>query len=258
MFIDSHTHLYSKDFEADFQEVMEQILRSDVRLMVIPGVDVHSIEPIQKLCETYPQYCFPAIGLHPTEVKSDFGEQLQTIRQHLNRSHYYAIGETGLDYYWDTTFKAEQIKAFRAQIDFAIEFQRPLIVHSRDAFEDTLSILSEYKEHAISGVIHCFSGTVEQAQKAVQSGFYLGIGGGVTFKNSKLPDVVANIDLQHLLLETDAPFIAPHPYRGTRNDSRYIPLIAQRIADIKHVSIDIVAEQTTQNALQLFNLPQPI
>jgi TatD DNase family protein len=224
--------------------------------MVIPGVDKHSIPAVQSLCDAYPSHCFPAIGLHPTEVKTDCQEQLRIIRQHLNTSPYYAVGETGLDYYWDMTLQAEQVFAFQTQIELAIEYNLPLIIHSRKAFNDTLAIIQQYSEHSIRGVLHCFSEGVEQAQQATALGFYLGIGGVVTFKNSNLWEVVKAIDLNYLLLETDAPYITPHPHRGTRNDSSYIPLIAQRIAEIKQIPIETVAEQTTQNALRLFNLPQ--
>ncbi len=254
IFADSHTHFYFEDYKQDLQETFDRALQAGVQYMIIPNVDSSTIAPVLEICKQFPQHCFPAIGLHPTDVKENYKMELDAVLNAANSRHYYAIGEAGLDLYHDKTFLSEQIEAFEVQIQLAKEKKLPLIIHSRDAFEETMKTLKRFDDGSLRGVFHCFTGSVEQAKRIVDLGFYLGIGGVVTFKNSKLWQVVEAIGIDHLLLETDAPFITPHPYRGTRNESAYIPLIAQRIAEIKNIPIETVAKKTTEQTLQLFGI----
>ncbi|MDR2907437.1 MAG: TatD family hydrolase [Bacteroidales bacterium] len=254
IFADSHTHFYFEDYKPDLQASFDRAIGAGVQYMVIPNVDSSTIAEVSRICDTFPKNCFPAIGLHPTDVKEDYKTELETMLNAADARRYYAIGETGLDLYHDKTFLAEQIEAFDAQIQLAKAKNLPLIIHSRDAFEETMKILKRHKDQSLRGVFHCFTGSVEQAKRIVDLGFYLGIGGVVTFKNSKLWQVVEAIGLEHILLETDAPFIAPHPHRGTRNEPSYIPIIAQRIAEIKNIPIETVSEKTTEQTLKLFGI----
>ncbi|GHV35571.1 TatD family hydrolase [Bacteroidia bacterium] len=258
MFIDSHTHLYFDNYQNDIESVMARCLENDVQKCVIAGVSSDTIAPIIELCRQFPNICYPCIGLHPTDVKENYLEELKIVEEELQKQPYYAVGETGLDYYWDKTFEKEQKDAFVQQILLAQKHDLPLIIHSRDAFEDTVEVLEprikNQKSRKKAGVFHCFSGTVEQAKQVIEMGFYIGIGGVVTFKKNQLVDVVKEIDLQHIVLETDAPFLAPTPYRGQRNESAYIPIIAQKVAEIKGISIEEVADITTSNAEILFGI----
>ncbi|MDR2511087.1 MAG: TatD family hydrolase [Bacteroidales bacterium] len=254
MFIDSHTHLYFDDYQNDIEDVMARCLKNNVQKCVIAGVSNETIVPIIELCKQFPNICYPCIGLHPTDVKENYLEELKIIEDELQKRKYYAVGETGLDYFWDKTFEKEQKDAFVQQILLAQKYNLPLIIHSRDAFEDTVDILEPRvkSQKPRQGVFHCFSGTVEQAKKVVEMGFYIGIGGVVTFKKNQLVDVVKEIDLQYILLETDAPFLAPVPYRGQRNESSYIPIIAQKVAEIKGICIEEVTKITTSNSENCF------
>jgi TatD DNase family protein len=254
IFADSHIHFYFDDFKDDLQQCFDRAIESGVKYMVIPNVDSDTIEPVSEICDLFPNNCFPSIGLHPTHVNANYKTDLKIMLNAVNKRRYYAVGEAGLDLYHDKTFFLEQIEVFEAQIQLAKEKNLPLIIHSRDAFEDTIKVLKRFDDGTLRGVFHCFSGSVEQAKRIVDMGFYLGIGGVVTFKNSKLWQVVEAFDLEHILLETDAPFIAPDPYRGKRNEPAYIPLIAQRIATIKNVPLEVVAEKTTSQTLKLFNI----
>jgi len=254
IFADSHIHFYFKDFQEDLQECFDRAIDAGVKYMIIPNVDSDTIQPVSEICERFPKHCFPAIGLHPTHVNENYKTDLQIMLATANERHYCAVGEAGLDLYHDKTFFSQQVEVFETQIQLAKDKNLPLIIHSRDAFEETMEVLKRFDDGSLRGVFHCFTGTVEQAKRIVDSGFYLGIGGVVTFKNSKLWEVVDAIDLEHILLETDAPFIAPDPHRGKRNEPAYIPLIAQRIADIKNISLEVVAEKTTSQTLKLFGI----
>jgi TatD DNase family protein len=275
MFIDSHAHLYFDNYQNDIKNVMARCLENDVQKCVIAGVSSETILPIVQLCKQFPHICYPCIGLHPTDVKENYLKELKIIEEELPKYKYYAIGETGLDYYWDKTFEKEQKDAFIRQILLAQQHNLPLIIHSRDAFEDTVDVLKncgvadpyiyrnsktenqsfpQRQKSLRKGGFHCFSNTAEQAKQVIEMGFYIGISGVVTFKKSQLVDVVKEIDLQHIILETDAPFLAPTPYRGQRNESSYIPLIAQKVAEIKGIGIEEVADITTFNAETLFGI----
>jgi TatD DNase family protein len=253
MFIDTHTHLYSEEFTLDRKEQIDSAILLGVKKMYLPNVDSASINGMLKLEVDYPENCFAMMGLHPCSVKANYKDELQIVKTWLDKRKFIAIGEIGMDLYWDKTFVAEQEVAFKQQIDWALAFNYSIVIHCRNAFDEIYTILKSYTTLP-KGIFHCFSGDVEQANKILDlQNFKLGIGGVVTFKNSGLDKVVSEIDLQHLVLETDAPYLAPMPHRGKRNQSNYIPLIAQKIAEIKNIDVEEVKNTTTQNALYIFN-----
>jgi TatD DNase family protein len=255
-FIDTHTHLYAEEFDADRNVVIQNAVGKGVTRLLLPAIDRNYYERLMLLANTQSQYCFPMIGLHPTSVKANYREELDFVKDTLekNRAGFYGIGEIGIDLYWDKTFVNEQTIAFSHQLDLAIHYQLPVAIHTRNSFEIAIDIIRQKNNPGLKGVFHCFSGSVEQAKQAIKSGFTLGIGGIITYKNSGLQKVVQEISLDYLVLETDAPYLPPVPYRGQRNESSYISLIAEKIAEIKNVTIDEIAEKTTKNALTLFNL----
>lgn len=255
IFIDTHTHLYLDEFSDDLNQVVEKAINKGVKYMLLPNIDSTSIEKMLKLCQTFPDNCFPMIGLHPTSVKSNFENELKIVENYLAKSNFYAIGEIGIDLYWDKTFYKEQLEAMRFQIHLAKERNLPIVIHSRNSFDEVFTVLSELKFPEMRGVFHCFSGSVDQAKKVIaELGFKLGIGGVVTFKNSGLDKVVKEIDLKDIILETDSPFLAPMPFRGKRNESAYTIIIAEKIAAIKNIAIEEIANETTNTALELFKL----
>lgn len=249
---DSHTHLYLEHFEDDRNEVIQRAIDKGVKYMLIPNIDSQSVNGMLSLCETYPKNCFPMIGLHPTDVKENFQEELKILEDWLGKRKFLAIGEIGIDLFWDKTFVKEQEISFRFQIDLAKKHQLPIVIHSRESMKEIFKVLDDVYTDDLKGVFHCFSGDKADAKKAIEMGYYLGIGGVITFKNSNLKDIVREIDLKHILLETDAPFLAPVPHRGKRNESAYIYNIAEKIAEIKEIGIREVAEITTRNARELF------
>ncbi|HPX60014.1 MAG TPA: TatD family hydrolase [Bacteroidales bacterium] len=253
-FIDTHSHFYLPDFDKDREEVMQTCLNAGVKKLLLPNIDDCSIEPMLRVCEQFPKQCYPMLGLHPSDVKEDVEDKLNFIFNHFKENTFIAVGEIGIDLYWDKTFIKEQQFAFRKQIDFALSHDLPLVIHSRKSFAEILTVLNEYSQYALKGVFHCFSGDINQAKKAIEKNFYLGIGGVVTYKNAGIQDIVKEISLSHIVLETDSPFLSPMPYRGKRNQSSYIPLIAEKIAELKEVSVEEVAAITTANAKRLFNI----
>lgn len=253
-FVDTHTHLYLDAFDTDRSEVVERAVNQDIRIMLLPNIDSQSAGPLLSLCQEFPDTCLPMMGLHPTSVKEDFEKELATISKLFDQHSFVAVGETGIDLYWDKSFVDQQEKAFRFQADLALTHSLPLVIHSRDSFAEIVRILEDYRGKGLQGVFHCFTGTHAEALQAIDLGFMLGIGGVITFKNSKLDEVVEKIDLKHLLLETDSPFLAPMPFRGKRNESAYINLIANKIAQVKQLPREAIAKITTDNAMRLFNL----
>ena len=249
--IDTHIHLDEEAYAADLEEVITRQREAGVEAMIIPGVNAASVEPVLAIARQHPGYCYPALGFHPQDVKTDWKEQWtiieQAIRTHMDEI--VAIGEIGLDYYWDTTFKAEQHEVFRLQLALAQELELPVMIHNREATEDTLKILKEYP---LRGVMHCFNGSKETAQQILNMGFYLGIGGVLTFKNCKLAEHLVGIPLERLVLETDAPYMAPVPYRGKRNESKWMWYVAERLALVYNCTTEHVNEVTTANAKALF------
>ena len=251
---DSHAHLYLEQFDHDRHEVIRQAIDQDVRLMFLPNIDKDSIAPMMQLVADFPQHCFPMMGLHPTSVGKDYLEQLDMVKDWLRKQKFCAIGEMGIDLYWDKTFYAEQQEAFRIQVELALEYDLPIVIHSRNSFDEIFSLLDKVYRPGLRGVFHCFTGTLEQAEHIISLGFKLGIGGVLTYKNSGLPDVIKKVSLDHLLLETDAPFLAPVPHRGKRNESAYVNAVAKRLAELKGMNIEEVADVTTRNAIKLFKV----
>jgi TatD DNase family protein len=252
---DTHTHLYLEEFHNDRQQTVERAISNGVKYLLLPNVDSKTLPALHSLCDAFPASCFPMIGLHPTSVKDNFEEELLVMEKNLALRSYIAIGEIGMDLYWDTAYVIQQRQALIKQLVWANKYQLPAVIHTRNANDEVLTILEELHLASLKGVFHCFSGNIKQAEKAISLGFMLGIGGVITFKNSGLGKVVAHIGLQYLLLETDSPYLAPVPYRGKRNESAYLPLIAAKIAEIKAINMKEVAEVTTNNAKQLFHLP---
>ena len=279
--IDTHCHIDEEAFEPDREEVIARQQQSGVQAMIVPGVNVASINSVMELCQAHPGYCYPALGLHPEDVKDDWREQLATVEAAIraHRDELVAIGEIGLDYYWDKTFKEEQKEVLRRQLLLARELNLPVILHNREATEDILSIVntiandqspmtndqSPITNNQLRGVFHCYSGSKETAEIILKMGFYLGIGGVLTFKNSKLSETLRELNqseiknqqseiLNRLLLETDAPYMAPTPHRGERNESRFMALVAERLTQVLNVSVDEIIEATSANARQLFGI----
>lgn len=252
MFIDTHTHLYSEEFNADRIQAINLAIEKGVTQFYMPNVDSSSIEGMLALEVHFPEQCLPMMGLHPCSVKENYREELDTVKKWLDLRRFAAIGEIGIDLYWDKTFIKEQELAFKEQLFWALEYNYTVVIHCRNAFDEILSILKSF-EKLPKGIFHCFSGDIIQAQQILSLGnFKLGIGGVVTFKNSGLDKVVEQLNMRDIVLETDAPYLAPVPYRGKRNESAYLPLIANKIAQLKNISVEEVAEITSKNALEIF------
>ena len=254
MFIDTHTHLYDEELLKDETAMLQRAAAAGVHKMYIPNCDSTTIEGMMRLAKFYPDTCIPMMGLHPCYIKANVAEELAIVAQWLAKDRFAAVGEIGLDYYWDLTFKEQQIAAFEQQIDWAMQYGLPIVIHSRESTSDCIDIVRHKQDGTLKGIFHCYSGTLAEAQQITELGLHLGIGGVITYKKSTLPDVIKEIPMQYLVLETDAPYLAPVPYRGKRNESSYIPLIASAIADIKGLSIEDVAAITTHNAQNIFTI----
>ena len=281
--IDTHCHIDDPQYADGLSAFLEEQKAGGVELILVPGVDKTSVKDVLEVCDRYPDYLLPALGLHPENVKEDWQEQLAIIKVAVDErlastpytlhppkahnigeadipreatppqpSRLIAIGEIGLDYHWDTTFRTEQHEALREQMRWAEQYHLPVMIHSRDAAEDTLKILREFP--TLKGVMHCFSGSHEVAKQVVDMGYYLGIGGVITFKNCKLAEHLVGIPLERLVLETDAPYMAPVPYRGKRNESKWMRYVAERLAEVYNCSVEHVNEVTTANAKELFDI----
>jgi TatD DNase family protein len=253
-FVDTHTHLYLEHFDDDRQVVVEEAIEAGVKYMLLPNVDELTIDPLIRLHHQFPENCLPMMGLHPTSVKPGFEDVLEAMRARFDTMKYYAVGETGIDLYWDSTFYDLQVQSFRTQIEWALELHLPIVIHSRKSLPEIMQVLEPYRDKGLKGVMHCFPGNMEQARWFTDFGLLLGIGGVVTYKNSEMAGVVQNTPLEKLILETDAPYLPPVPHRGKRNIPAYIPVIATKIADIKETTVEEVAEITSRTASQLFNL----
>lgn len=251
LYIDTHTHLYDEQFDND-ADVIQRAIDAGVTKMYLPNCDSTTLEDMLKLADKWPQNCFPMMGVHPCYVNENYKEELSLVARELASRKYYAVGEIGLDYYWDLTYKQQQIEAFKYQIDLALQYSLPIVIHSRESTQDCIDIVKSKQNGHLKGIFHCFSGTLEEAQQIVGTGLYLGIGGVVTYKKSSLPDIIKEVSLEHIVLETDSPYLAPVPYRGKRNESSYIPIIADKIAAVKNVPIEEVASITTTNAEKIF------
>lgn len=257
MFTDSHTHLYLDAFEKDRDQMIQRALEAGVSRMLLPNIDGSSVNPLFALAERYPGHCFPMMGLHPTSVKENYLEELNHIERQLDREGIIGIGETGIDLYWDQSYLRQQLEVFRTQIRWARELDLPLVIHARESFPEIFRTLNEAGGPGLKGVFHSFTGTMEDLEQALSFEFMIGINGIVTFKNSGLAEVVQSIPVRRLLLETDAPFLAPVPHRGRRNESSYLPEIAKKVAEIHNLTLEELATITAQNAEQLFRLNSP-
>lgn len=252
--IDTHTHLYLSAFDNDREQVIKSALNDGVRKFLLPNIDNSTVLPMLKLTGQFPEACFPMMGLHPTSVKDDYNKELIMVANWLPKETFCAIGEIGIDLHRDKQFFQEQNRAFRYQIELALEHNLPVVIHSRQSFEVIINVLKEFKDQQLRGVFHSFTGSLEQAYKAIELGFKLGIGGIVTFKNSGLDKVVEKISLEHIVLETDSPYLAPAPRRGKRNESAYLLYIANKLAEIFLTDIEKVADITSVNAIELFGI----
>jgi TatD DNase family protein len=250
--IDTHCHLYAPEFDTDRDAMLQRAQAAGVTQFYLPGIDSHSITAMLSLEAAYPGVCKAMMGLHPCYVKDNYKAELAIVRQWLEQRRFAAVGEIGLDFYWDKTFAEAQHEAFDAQMEWALEFDLPIVIHTRNAMQETINAVKAFSSRGIRGIFHCFSGSYESAVQIVNMGFYLGIGGVVTYKNAGLPEVLARIGVEHLVLETDAPYLAPVPYRGKRNESAYLQEIAERLAVAKGLTIAELAVITTANAQKIF------
>lgn len=251
--IDTHTHLYLSDFKNDLDEVIQRAIKAGIERFYLPAISNEHIKEMLALEKRYPNHCFPMIGLHPCSVKNNYKDEFKIIEQWLQQRKFVAIGEIGLDFYWDKTFTNQQYEAFHTQIEWALQYNLPIVIHSRNAMKETIQVLEKYKSRGIRGVFHCFSGTIEDAQKIIACGFMLGIGGVVTYKNAGLTEALKDISLNNIVLETDAPYLTPVPLRGKRNESSYLTYIVEKIAQIKNLPIEEMASITTANAKRIFS-----
>jgi TatD DNase family protein len=253
LLIDTHTHLYLKEFDGDRASILSSAAQAGVRQLLLPAIDAETHDAMITMEQQYAQ-CKAMMGVHPCSVKADYQRELDIAKDWFNKRDFVAVGEIGLDFYWDKTFSEEQYAAFRIQIEWAIEKKLPIVIHSRNACLECVQVIKEYRGQGVTGVFHCFSGSLEEAREIIKLGFYLGIGGVLTYKNAGVAQVVAQLPLEHIVLETDAPYLTPVPYRGKRNEAAYLRLVAEKLAEIKSESLEQVAQVTTANARVLFAL----
>lgn len=254
MLIDTHSHIYLEDFNHDIDEVIRNAYTNDVKKIILPNIDSGSVKRLLDLSNAYPHLCFPLIGLHPTSVTADYMEELSAVEYWLDKHRFFGIGEIGIDLYWDKTFVNEQKEAFRSQLNLAKSLNLPVVIHVRNSFQEVYEILSQEQDGRLKGIFHCFTGDETEAKKITDLGFLLGIGGVITFKNGSMAEMVKKTDLKHFVLETDSPYLAPVPKRGSRNESSYLIYVAQKIAEIKELSFEMVADTTSLNARNLFGI----
>jgi len=254
-FIDTHAHLYAEEFNGIQTEVLLKAKEAGVTRIILPAIDSTSHVAMLKMADSYPEMLYPLMGLHPTSVKSDYKKELAIVEKYVSqRSLFYGIGEIGIVLYWDKTHLNEQIDAFVTQVKWAIELNWPIVIHTRNSFDELIKVLEPLVTGNLTGIFHCFGGTIEQANRATEMGFMLGIGGVVTFKNTNLLEVLTQIDIKHIVLETDSPYLAPVPFRGKRNESSYLRLVAEKVSEVYQYPLDKIAEITTANAQKVFNL----
>ena len=251
---DTHTHIY---YETDIEKrtaLMQRCFNNGINRLFLPNVDVASVAQVYELTAAYPDNCYPMLGLHPCSVKDGWEQVLANIKASHQQNKIYAIGEIGIDLYWDKTTLPQQITAFKQQIAWAKELKLPIVIHCRDAFNEVFEVLEQEQGDDLRGIFHCFTGNLEQAQKVIALGFYLGIGGVVTYKNAGLDKILPEIDLSHIVLETDSPYLTPVPHRGKPNESSYLIYVAQKVADVYQVALDVVADITTANSKKIFGV----
>lgn len=254
-FIDTHAHLYAEEFKDDQQEILDKAKKEGVNKIILPAIDSESHEQLIEMSEKHSNMLYPLMGLHPTSVKGDYKRELTLVEDYLSQgSLFHGIGEIGIDLYWDKSHYKEQIDAFKIQVKWAIDLKWPIVIHTRDSFDEVYKAIEPLVTDDLTGIFHCFGGSEEQAKQIVDMGFMLGIGGVVTFKNTNLRDVLQKIDINHIVLETDSPYLAPVPFRGKRNESSYIRVIADKLSEVYQKPIEQIARITTENAQRVFNL----
>ncbi|WP_308746783.1 TatD family hydrolase [uncultured Bacteroides sp.] len=256
MLIDTHSHLFLEEFSEDLSQVIERAREAGVSYIFMPNIDSTTINPMLSVCAGYPGYCFPMIGLHPTSVNETYEQELAVVHEQLaGTNRYVAIGEIGLDLYWDKTFLKEQLLVFQRQIEWALEYRLPIVIHSRDAFEYIYKVMEPYKNTPLTGIFHSFTGTVEEAEKLLEfEGFMLGVNGVVTFKKSALPETLLTVPLERIVLETDSPYLTPVPNRGKRNESANVKDTLAKVAEIYRMPFEYVSQVTSENALKVFGI----
>lgn len=252
--IDTHCHLYSKSFSQDVDEMIQRAETEGVEKFYLPAIDSECQEALLALEARYPGKCIGMTGLHPCNVKENYQAELSFVEQELGRRSWVAIGEIGLDFYWDKTFSAQQYEAFHRQIEWALHYDIPIVIHSRESMKESIGVVREHQKGKLRGIFHCFSGDAAAARDIVDLGFYLGIGGVLTYKNSGLPEAIRDIGLEHLVLETDAPYLSPVPFRGKRNESSYLKYVVHKLAEVKGVEVEEAARVTTENAQKIFGI----
>jgi len=252
MLIDSHTHLYLEEFDSDREEMLHKAKDAGVGRFYLPNIDSGSVPAMLELEARHPDECHAMMGVHPCSIKEDYKKELAAVEDWLSKRTFSAIGEIGIDLYWDQTFIDEQKEAFNTQIGWAKELGLPIVIHSRNSMDLVIELLKKVQDERLRGIMHCFGGTLEQAQEIIKLGFYLGIGGVLTYKNSGLAEVIKHVPLEKLVLETDAPYLSPVPYRGKRNESAYIRIIAEKLADTKNMDLESIAVVTTTNVEKIF------
>ena len=251
--IETHAHIYDEKYDEDRVEMLQRAWDSGIQQIWMPNCDHTTIPGMMHLAEAYPDRCFPMIGLHPTYVKEGFEKELQLVEEWLTKHKFIAIGEIGMDLFWDKTFRPQQEEAFLFQCELARKHNLWIDIHSRDAFWETVALIEKFADPTLTGIFHCFTGTLEEAEKVIELGFKIGIGGVVTFKNGGLEKVIPHIGLEHIVLETDSPYLAPTPFRGKRNEVSYIGMVAQKVADLKEISKNEVIELTSKTALAMLH-----
>lgn len=250
---DTHTHLFLPEFDADRAEMIKRAIDNGVNKCFLPNIDATTVTALFKTCNDFPDTCMPMMGLHPCSVFADYEQQLTELKKYFTQRKFYAVGEIGIDLYHDITFAEEQKKAFRIQVEWAKEMNLPIIIHCRNSFNEVMEIVSEMMDDRLRGIFHCFTGSIEEAKRVMElKCFKMGVGGVVTYKNSTLPQVLSQVPLSYLVLETDSPYLTPVPNRGKRNESSYIPYIADKLSEIYHVPVEKIAKTTTQNAYEVF------
>jgi TatD DNase family protein len=250
--IDTHAHIYSSEFDNDRADIVTKCEQANVQRIYMPNVDHTSIDGMLEAEHKWPKLCFPMMGLHPCSVKKDFERELYIVENWLSKRKFSAVGEMGTDLYWDKTFWEQQKEAFHIQVQWALKYKLPIVIHCRESMDETIEMVEDLQDGELRGIFHCFTGSLEQAEKIIKLNFLLGIGGVSTFKKGGLDAVLPDVPLEKIVIETDSPYLAPVPHRGKRNEPAYIPLVGARIAELKKISADEVCRQTTQNALELF------
>lgn len=255
-FIDTHTHLFASEFDNDIDIVIKNALDNGISKMLLPNIDSTTTTKMLQLCDRHPNKCYPMIGLHPCSVKKDnLEKEISHVEQMLSQNKFIAVGEIGLDLYWDKSTLDLQKIAFESQIKLAKKYQLPIVIHVRDSFDEAIEIVERLNDYNLSGVFHCFTGNLEEAQRIINlNNFYLGIGGVVTFKNGGINKIINQVSLDRIILETDSPYLSPTPFRGTRNESKYLLNIAHKMAELYNIDIEDIAKKTTKNAIDLFHL----